>query len=225
MRNIIDRRGYVSGRLTVVDYVGDRKWVCRCECGNTVVVRAENLVSKHTKSCGCLNKETMSKIATTHGLSPHSSPETRKEYASWSGLIGRCYNLRNKKYPSYGGRGITVCREWRDSFVTFLTDMGKAPTPIHTVGRIDNDGDYEPSNCRWETPLQQGRNKRNNIFLEFEGRKFTIAEWAKVVGIGRRTLTQRYRSGWAIKDILTVSPIIGSNQFNLDKKVALGILA
>jgi hypothetical protein len=138
--------------------------------------------------------------AVTH----HSHAKDEKqssEYRSWADMKNRCDNSNIKNYEFYGIRGITYCERW-NSFDNFLADMGKKPSANHSLGRIDNNGNYEPTNCRWETREQQGNNRRDNVFLECDGQRMTISQWARKVGISRNTLYRRYRLGWSDEQIV-----------------------
>jgi hypothetical protein len=127
-----------------------------------------------------------------------------KEYSAWVGMHGRCFNPKNHKYADYGGRGITVCDRWRYSFENFLADMGRKPSLKHSLGRIDNDGNYEPGNCRWETIAQQTRNRRSNRLLTIHGETLCLTDWAKRYGLPPRTVLARVRDyGWTIERALT----------------------
>lgn len=165
-----DLTGQVFARLTVLGYSGldsegrNSIWLCRCSCGKVVDVRADHLRSGRMKSCGCLRREISSQVHTTHG---HARPGRRDPaYKAWADMIQRCTNPRDAQWPNYGGRGITVCQRWRDSFESFLADVG--PRPLGRVGgragfsidRINNDGGYEPGNVRWATPKEQRANQR-----------------------------------------------------------------
>jgi hypothetical protein len=134
--------------------------------------------------------------------------EDQPEWGSFNGMMSRCLNPNDKGYRRYGGRGITVCERWRvGGFWVFLADMGARPSPQHTIDRYpDNDGNYEPGNCRWATPKQQGRNRRSNRVIEFRGERRTVAEWSEVVGISRVTLLSRLdQLGWSVEEALTTS--------------------
>jgi hypothetical protein len=132
----------------------------------------------------------------THGLTKSA------EYGIWSAMKRRCYNTHCQDYPSYGGRGIKVCEAWL-KFENFYADMGPRPSSAHSIDRLDNNGDYEPGNCRWSTPIAQARNTRRNVRLTFNGKTQTISEWAYELGFSQRTLQTRLKRGWPIEAALT----------------------
>jgi len=143
------------GRLLVIDYVDkayvnkDHWWLCLCDCGNSKKVLGTNLKRGTSFSCGCLRSELLRRSKQTHGMTLTS------EFNIWNGMRKRCLNKNNKDYKNYGGRGIKVCDRWLNSFENFYVDMGGRPSAKHSIDRINNDGDYEPSNCRWATAKEQ----------------------------------------------------------------------
>jgi len=150
---LIDETGKRYGRLLVVGFQNG-KWECKCDCGKVTYVLGGNLRSGRQKSCGCLDYERKVKHGNTSG-----SKET-PEYRAWKNMKKRCYNTKDKYYQDYGGRGIKVCDRWLHSFENFLEDMGKRPSPKHSLDRIDYNGDYSPENCRWVTASEQIINQR-----------------------------------------------------------------
>ena len=133
---------------------------------------------------------------------PHKDLERRRLFWVWKGMVRRCRDKSAKNWPAYGGRGIKVCARWAASFTNYETDIGQRPSGM-SLGRIDNDGHYEPSNVRWETAMQQHRNTTRNVFLEFQGEKMCARDWSKRLGINPSTLTSRLLSGWSAERALT----------------------
>lgn len=200
--NVKDISGQRFGRLVVLSFVGttsDRKakWLCQCDCGNRSVHTGKRLRTSHTQSCGCLRQEVAARKNTTHGMT-HTT-----EYTIWAGILDRCYRKNNEAYPRYGGRGITVCDRWRESFENFYTDMGERPAREYSIDRINNDLGYSPDNCRWATGIEQCNNTRRNHILEFGGERLTVTQWARKLGIQRSTLNDRVQRGWPVEIILT----------------------
>lgn len=134
---------------------------------------------------------------TTHGMTYST------EWRSWIAMRQRCFNEKSQAFRYYGGRGISVCDAWRDDFATFVADIGRAPSAKHTVDRLDPNGHYEPLNCVWATPLEQGASRRNNVMLEAMGERFHVSEWARRTGIPEDCLRTRVRRGWAHERAVT----------------------
>ena len=161
MKKYIDLTGRLIGRLTVLSKIegSDKsinvKWNCVCSCGKKLAVLGGNLRSNHTKSCGCLQSDSIRKIATTHGLRKHPL------YKIWHWMLERCYSEYSTGYKNYGGRGISVCNEWRNSVKVFFLDMSEGWKKGLQLDRSDNNGNYSKENCRWVTPKDNNRNKRN----------------------------------------------------------------
>jgi hypothetical protein len=198
--------GNKYGRLTVIktflketgpDKILQKFCECVCSCGKTVEVLANNLIIKRTASCGCKKL----KGGTLDGI-PINSKTFPVEYNAWKHMNHRCYNEKTEGYKYYGARGISVCESWRGSFEKFLLDIGKKPTEEHQLDRIDNDGNYEPENCRWVTPKENSANRRNSLFITFDGETLSLADWALKLNINYNTLRTRYYDGKPIEEVL-----------------------
>lgn len=190
------------GRLQVDGYVGDGKWSVVCDCGRTKVVKGNHLRAGATLSCGCLKREPP-EVRAAVGTGHQVWPKPTVEQTTWWAMIARCHNPKRVGFRHYGGRGIVVCNRWRESFDTFLADVGPRPSPEHSLDRCDNDGNYEPGNVRWATVVEQGRNRRTNVLIEHEGRRLCAKEWSEAVGLPADVIVWRIRSGWTVERALT----------------------
>jgi len=172
-------------------------WKFKCDCGNECIKKASGVARGHIKSCGCLKEITSYKNSYKHGKSK------TKIYHIWQAFKDRCYNQNNKHYMNYGGRGIKVCEEWKNDFNAFHDwAMANGYKDGLTIDRINNDGNYEPSNCRWASVKEQQNNRRCTVFITYNGIMKPLQEWADELGISRDTLMKRKRNGWCEKDII-----------------------
>jgi hypothetical protein len=221
-KRFLNLTGKRFGKLTVIEiadpYVkpnGKRvtRWMCKCDCG-TVKAMVMNVANRRiNSSCGCARRLTASVKFRKHG---EAGPLTKTaEYRAWAAMISRCENRREKTWVDYGGRGISVCDRWRNSFETFLSDMGRRPSGT-SLDRINNSLGYSPENCRWATFTEQQRNKRNNHFLTFNGESLCISEWTERMGGSGSLIYNRLKKGWSIEKILT-TPIQVSKFGDVDK--------
>jgi hypothetical protein len=191
-RSMIDLTGLRSGRLLVSGLAGwDGSctwWLCKCDCGAEVKVRAQALrKAKPQVSCGCVH------ATETHGLT--KGGKRTPEYVSWLNMRQRCTDPKVPCYERYGGRGISVCERWMDSFPAFLEDMGKKPGRGYSIERSDNDGNYEPGNCVWATPTQQRRNMSTNRMVVVGGAEVCLAEACEQAGLKYGAVRQRMYRG------------------------------
>ena len=206
MRKLDDLTGQRFARLTVIKELeeressGDVRWLCRCDCGRDVIANSYSLKKGKTKSCGCYSREMAAKRKTTHGLTANGQPRI---YRTWTSMKQRCLNPNCKNYPHYGGRGITVCQEWRDDFQAFYNwAMANGYQDDLQIDRIDNDGNYEPGNCRWTECKGNIRNRSNTVRISYQGKNLTIPEWVQITGLPETTIRERYRAGKPPEEIL-----------------------
>ena len=192
--------GMVFHRLTVISSIKTDgaclRWLCRCACGTEKVVQ-DVALRRGIKSCGCFTREAVSIANRTHGM------RNLPEYSSWSAMRARCINPQRKSYARYGGRGITICDRWLNSFPNFYADMGPKPSSEYSLERINNSGPYSPENCRWATGTEQCSNTRRNRILEHDGLKMTATQWAAFLDINYFTLIDRLVRGWSVERTLT----------------------
>lgn len=208
IKKVRDLTGQRFGKLVARSIVGQDKhknviWLCDCDCGRTHEVVSRALVNGSVKSCGCIGHgEFRNKRHEKHGGS------NERLYRVWGCMLNRCYDSNRSEYQNYGGRGIEVCDEWRNSYATFRSwaySNGYDPSLSGrdcSLDRIDTNGNYEPSNCRWVTMLEQSRNKRETVWLNYRGRLITIPEAEGINGIARKTIYSRIHSGWSVEDAI-----------------------
>jgi len=211
VRKVKNVMGQKFGKLTVVSrnydvtYNGNAFWFCQCECGKKTIVMGSRLIHGRTKSCGCLRKLNGYTNPLSHG---HAIGKKKsKTYMIWANMINRCTNPAQKSYPKYGGRGISVCQRWRESFENFLEDMGEKPEGL-SIDRIDNNGNYEKDNCRWTTKREQLRNYSRNRMITFNGKTQCLTDWAEEIGIDRQTISSRLYRGWSIEKAIVTPKFI-----------------
>lgn len=216
--HIEDLMGQTFNMLTVTAYAGRRSkenkpyWVCRCECGNEKIVSSANLKSGAVKSCGCLpknmNRERMKVQNRTHGKS-----KTRL-YRIYSQMRTRCYNQAHVFFHRYGGRGITICDEWQDFAVFYEWAVNNGYKDGLTIDRINNDGNYEPNNCRWVDTKKQQRNRCTNHNVTINGETHCLSEWAEINGLSYATVLGRLYHGWDDVRAVTTQPLIKRERKN-----------
>lgn len=202
MSHTPDLIGKRFGYLTVVEKTDKRQgknvyWLCKCDCGNMTYVTTSNLNQKQVFSCGCYRKKKSAESHFKHGCT------NTKLFRVWCSMIARCYHSYDNSYVNYGARGICVCMEWKNSFSVFRDwAYSNGYQEGLTIDRIDNDGNYEPSNCRWVSRKVQGNNSRINHTLTFNGETKTISQWSEKLGIPYQRLLMRVHRGWSIEKCL-----------------------
>lgn len=205
-RQRIDHQGKTFGYLYVASYAGpgdfadgSPRWNVECKCG-TKKVTTSKLLGMGVKSCGCIKGKGPRRKQRAHGDATRK--QRAAEYGIWYSMINRCQNEKHESYKDYGGRGITVCERWNASYENFLTDMGRRPTPKHSIERKDNNGPYSPENCVWATKAEQSRNHRRNQWLTLRGRRMCITDWAAELGLTTTGLYYRIKAKWSEDRIL-----------------------
>ena len=202
MGNYKDLTGQKFGRLLVIQKAESYKspkgqvqsrWLCKCDCGNAVIVHGSSLKKGTTESCGCKRTE----IHTKHGYS------TTRLYSIWQAMHHRCEDLKNIGYHRYGAEGKTVCDEWREFEPFYNWAMFHGYKEGLTIDRIDSTKGYSPDNCRWATMKEQQNNRRNNHRITHNGETYTLAEWAEIKSIKQATISSRLKRGWSIERALT----------------------
>lgn len=209
-RNIPIQIGQRFGQWTVVQSAGMyrtiQRWLCHCDCGTESVVLANNLHNGMTLSCRKRGR--------------HISPDVKSnhpEYCLYIGMRRRCLSTTDISYPRYGGRGITICDHWLASFENFFADMGPRPDPTYSLDRIDNNGPYSPDNCRWATVEEQSNNKSNSRYYDYNGKRQTLAQWAREYGLHAQTLKLRLNTGWPFIDAISLPPHKGVSRFHVSR--------
>lgn len=211
MSKFVDLTGKRFGRLTVIERAKNHiqpsgqsrpMWLCKCDCGNDAIICSSHLKIGKTKSCGCYVREIYSKIHKTHGKT------NTRLYRIWNGMKQRCCYVKDKRYENYGGRGIAVCDEWKNNFEKFYGwAIENGYSESLTIDRINNDGNYEPNNCRWISNKQQQSNRQNNRHITLNGETKTVTQWCEIFSIDIRIVYSRIKSGWGICKALK-TPII-----------------
>jgi hypothetical protein len=205
------QKGQQFGRLTVIEL--DHQEECnrkdgqkeflyyykfQCSCGNICILNKKNVIRGNTQSCGCLSKEESSKRMTTHGKT------NTRLFNIWQGIKIRCFVKTEKVYEQYGLRGITMCEEWKNNFMSFYNwAINNGYSDDLSIDRIDNNGNYEPSNCRWASAKEQNRNTRNNVNITYLGKTQCISAWAEEFGIKDDLLRWRLSKGWDFEKAIT----------------------
>lgn len=200
MKKIIDLCGKKFNKLLVIEFVCRKNkhsyFKCKCDCGNESTVTSNNLRRNHTTSCGCdSSRNNIGQRSITHGLRKHPI------YISWCAMINRCYWAGHNRSTHYMGKGIVICKEWRDDFMSFYDwSINNGWEHGLSIDRINNDGNYSPENCRWVTNKAQSRNRSTNLVLKIDGVSKIAIEWAEQVGVRPGTIYRRKKIGWSDKE-------------------------
>lgn len=206
MAKFIDLTGQKFNRFLVLEYLGNSKWLCRCSCGTIKIVKGSHLKNGSIQSCGCLFRELASNRISKRNITHNLFNSNKRLYACWRSLKLRCYCKNNSSYKTYGGRGITVCDEWKNDFKNFYDwamSNGydkNAKRGECTIDRIDVNGNYEPSNCRWTNMKEQSNNKTNNRLIQYNGEIKTLSQWSDYFGIRDNLIHDRLKAGYSFEE-------------------------
>ncbi len=181
---------------------GRFNWYFRCDCGSEIELDANQARSGNTQSCGCYHAESLTLHKTTHGFAKKG--QLRSEYRIWTLMKDRCSNPKSPNFSRYGGRGIKVCERWQ-TFENFYSDMGLRPEGC-SIDRINNDGNYEPVNCKWATNKQQANNKTSNKLFTWHNETLTLAQWSEFFGLSGTVLNSRLARGWSFEVAVSTPP-------------------
>lgn len=203
----LDLSGQKFGRLTPIEIVGTHSsraklWRCRCDCGGETTVEATKLRTGNTRSCGCLVTEHAIRVrpsAVRHGDT--QGGKMSAEWRAWRNMRSRCSRPSDVSYARYGGRGIRVCERWL-TYENFLADVGRRPSPAHSLDRIDSDGHYEPGNVRWATDQQQAENRGQTTVVTIHGEAMSVSRAARTLGLSKGTVMARLSRGWTPEEAL-----------------------
>lgn len=206
MSKLVDLCGRRFGRLVVIEPAerpenmqqNRRYWKCRCDCGREKIASTKVLNAGLTKSCGCLGRDILLDRNSKHGMFGS------RVYKVWGGMKSRCLNPHDPKYPIYGGRGISVCDEWNEFIPFYEWAISNGYSDSLTIDRIDVNGNYEPSNCRWATNKEQANNTRVNHFITVNGETHTASQWAEITGIKAGTILARIKRGWSHEEAISI---------------------
>lgn len=206
---VVNLTGRKFGRLSVVkkSRFYNRKgtmWECICDCGVEIITITDRLTTGHTQSCGCLHNERKTNAAIRHGHTRKG--HIHQDYHIWIGMKTRCLNKNSRLYKNYGGRGIKICERWLESngigFINFIADMGPRPSLSYSLERVNNNGGYNPGNCKWATNSEQANNKRTNKRIIYGGESFTVAQFSRKVNLIPSNVARSLRLGYSPEEIV-----------------------
>lgn len=211
------KKGQKYNRLTLIRFERKNKyhhsfWLCKCDCGTEKIVNVSQVKSGAIKSCGCLNKE-LSRKRLMESTQTHGYANKERLYDIWKNMKRRCYDKSNKRYENYGGKGVIVCDEWKNDYLSFRKwAYANGYNDELTIDRIDVNGNYEPSNCKWSSWKEQMNNQTRNRFLAYKGKTMTMSQWAELLGLTYGAMNHRVQRGWSMERIVNTPLRTSSNK-------------